>query len=211
MIAWGSNYLGLFYQVYGISFLILGAVALLIPRQNSELTFAPHLWLLGCFGTLHGIHVFIDWRMLGSYADWLGNLEILLLLASYLPLLEFGRRAMRGISTDFALRALLIYPASVAGLLGFSLWASEPLSGLDAGTRYFVGGPGAMLTGIALYLTLRRLPDRYVINRFNTWLVIAAISFFTSDSVSSSSFSTLTAVLYSFLPTGVRISFLLRR
>lgn len=51
-----EHYIGYFHYACGAAFIALGIAALVLPAQNKRLHFAPHLWLLGIFGILRGVH-----------------------------------------------------------------------------------------------------------------------------------------------------------
>lgn len=55
--------------VYGLSFIVLGVVIFVLPRQDVRLRFINHLPLLAAFGLIHGLLEFIMrrvWRARGS-------------------------------------------------------------------------------------------------------------------------------------------------
>lgn len=153
-----ADHLAEIYVVYGFSFLLLGFVVLLQPKEDRALHFAPYLWLIGLFGLLHGFKELFDWWQLAYQPRhpaivWLSNG---LLLISYLPLFEFGRRIGRQFRSNDT-RILLQHPLPPAlyagaglGLILLTLLASQLSSGLDAAIRLFIGLPGALLTGLGL-------------------------------------------------------------
>ena len=142
--------MGLIYQAYGMAFFVMGVVVCLLPKQDTTLRFAPHLWLLGAFGMLHGTVEFIELQRLYNPAEWLAWAGRLLLPVSYLPLLEFGRRCYASIPGSPRLPTPWVYGAAGLAVAVLTHWAAEPLLGLAAGARYFIGAPGALLSGIAL-------------------------------------------------------------
>ena len=157
MSEWAVSHLGLIYQIYGLSFVVLGVVAILLPRQDTTLRFARELWLLGAFGLLHGLQEYVEWERLNHNAAWLAHFSSLLLAVSYLPLLEFGRRALALAPKPIHLPAPWLYTGVSLGVAALTIAASSPISGLTIGARYLIGLPGALLTGLAL-LTLLRAP-----------------------------------------------------
>ncbi|WP_018951335.1 EAL domain-containing protein [Thioalkalivibrio sp. AKL12] len=144
------------YLVYGLAFFSLGVVALVLPRGDGTLPFARHFWLLALFGLVHGTYEFLQAaglhyppaRDLWLNATWQ--------LLSYVPLLEFGRRALIVSHARIRLDALWLYPVIVAGLLLVIGMAEDPGRGLANGGRYLVGFPGALLVGLAFWFLLRR-------------------------------------------------------
>ncbi|HEY8095226.1 MAG TPA: PAS domain S-box protein [Methylobacter sp.] len=173
MIHWDVAAMGLIYLVYGMAFFVLGVVAAMLPRQNTTWYFAPHLPLLAAFGMLHGIVVFIEMQRLSNPAEWLNWLSRLLLLTSFLPLLEFARQIWVDNSGATRLSAPWVYGTAGLGVAMLGLWTIEPLAGVAMGARWFVGAPAALLTGLAL-LSGRRTN---IIRRNALWLHIIALAF----------------------------------
>jgi diguanylate cyclase (GGDEF)-like protein/PAS domain S-box-containing protein len=167
----------LIYLVYGLAFFMLGVVSTILPTQNKTFIFTSHLGFLALFGILHGTVEFIEMQRLNKPAEWLAWLSGLLLLLSYPPLLEFGRRTWNGISSSVRLPAFWIYSSVGLGIAVLTLWAAAPLAGLTAGSRWFVGAPGAMLTGLTLFATQRTLRKIYLTNHSYIWLRITAMAF----------------------------------
>ena len=152
------------YLLYGLAFFSLGVVALILPRGADNLSFPGSFWLLALFGLVHGTYEFLQaagihfpWaRDLGLNATWQ--------LLSYLPLLEFGRRALIVGRPGLRLDAAWLYPLLGGALLVLVGIADDPLRGLANGGRYLVGGPGALLTGLAFLLMLRSPGQRAVLS-----------------------------------------------
>lgn len=167
----------LIYLVYGLAFFVLGVVSTVLPRQNKTFLFTRHLGFLALFGILHGTVEFIEMQRLNNPAEWLALLSRLLLLVSYPPLLEFGRRTWNSISNSVRLPASWTYSAVGLGIVVLTLWAAAPLAGLTAGSRWFVGAPAAMLTGLALFAGQRTLKKTYLTNHSVVWLYITAMAF----------------------------------
>jgi len=157
------------YIVYGLSFLLLGVAALLLPADTEGIPVSRHFWLLGLFGLLHGGKELFDTWVIGTGAegpliDWSGAL---LLLISYLPLFEFARRAAGEVDLEaFGFRlpvasAWVYAPTFAASLILVSL-TPDPTAGISAAARYFVGFPAALAAGLMLGLAF---PDRQVLSR----------------------------------------------
>lgn len=161
MNGWVASHLGIIYQVYGLSFFVLGVTAFLLPRQDTYLRFARHLGWLAAFGILHGILEFVEWARLQEGASpGLINFSYLLLIVSYTPLLEFGRRCMADVRPGPWLDPRLLHGAAVLAALFLALSAEYWLAGLATGARYFIGMPGALLAGLALLASRRSIPRR---------------------------------------------------
>ena len=164
------------YLVYGLAFFVLGVVSIVLPRQNKAFYFIRHLEFLALFGILHGMVEFIEMLRLNNPAEWLDLLSRLLLLVSYPPLLEFGRRTWNSISNSVRLPASWTYSTVGLGIAVLTLWTAS-LDGLMAGSRLLVGAPAAMLTGIALHATQRTLRKTYLTKHSDIWLRIVAMAF----------------------------------
>ncbi|MDZ7750295.1 MAG: PAS domain S-box protein [Gammaproteobacteria bacterium] len=147
-----ESHLGLIYAVYGLAFFSLGVVVSVLPRSDNGLPFAPHLGWLAAFGMLHGLLEFVEGQRLLASAPWLDWAGGTLLILSYGALLEFGRRIWNIAEGPFRLPAALVQGAAVAGVAVFVLGAADPLAGLEAGSRWLAGTPGAVLVGAALLL-----------------------------------------------------------
>ncbi|MCC5812163.1 MAG: EAL domain-containing protein [Ectothiorhodospiraceae bacterium] len=164
------------YQIQGLAFVVLGVVALMLPRRGGALLLAPHLWLLGLFGLLHGLVIFLGWEMSREPAMWLEYAVRLLLPLSYLPLLEFGRRVFRDLPTGPRIPALTLYPLAAAGVLLCVVLAEASLAGLAAGSRLFLGFPGALLSAAAL-LAVSQVSQAYQeLRAYVPWLRLAGVA-----------------------------------
>ena len=170
---WDLAVMELIYLVYGLAFFVLGVAVSMLPKQNTAWGFSPHLLLLAVFGILHGIVEFIEMLGLNNPSAWLTWAGRLLLLASYLPLLEFGRRTWAGIPGSIRLPAPWLYGAMSLGVAMLTLWTTEPFAGLEMGARWFVGAPAALLTGLALFVN----PRSTAASPNGVWLRIVVVAF----------------------------------
>lgn len=170
--------MGLIYQVYGLSFFVLGVVAYVLPRQDATLRFARHLWLLAAFGLLHGTLEFVEWYRLQQPDDArLTVLARLLLAVSYVPLLEFARRTFLEIpGTTIRPNAYLVHGAAAVGVAVLIVAAADPFDGLAAGARWFLGTPGALLAGAALlalrHARVERIDVTAMERRLPVWITV---------------------------------------
>ncbi len=151
------------YVVYALSFLALGLALYLSPRDDHEtLPFARDLRLLAAFGLLHGLNeLLVAWHL--AHPGDHPSLHLLLagvLIASYLPLLEFGRRTLH-VATGRRLAFTPVAGVVTAGIVFFGLLAADPMDGMALAGRYFIGLPGALLTGYSfLRIGLRMRRER---------------------------------------------------
>ena len=145
MNVWLDNHLYLIYQVYGAAFLMMGAVALVVPRQNRSSSM-QHLWLLGIFGLLHGLQEFVDAeRMFGDYSV-LTNISHSLTVSSFAALFEFGRRSLN-------LAPVPAYALAATLAVAIGLWGREWSALAAPGARYAFGFGGAVLVAAAFLRT----------------------------------------------------------
>lgn len=176
MSGWAVTHPEVISQVYGLAFFVLGVVAYVLPRQDTALRFARDLWLLAAFGMLHGVLEFVDRERLHNPAPWLAALGSLLLVASCLPLLEFGRRALA--QSSIRTHPAWLYGMTGLGTLAWMLAATDPLAGLAVGARYFIGLPGALFAGFALFVLLRSQPAHAGPgDGYTAWLGVLAAAF----------------------------------
>jgi len=163
------------HELYGLSFFVLGVVLVVLPKLGATLGLARRLNWLAAFGLLHGSLEFVEGARLHASSVWLEGLSNLLLAASFLALLEFGRRAGAGLGPfdgPLRLRGLPVYAAAAAGVALLTLLASDPSNGLRAGIRLFVGAPGGLLAGMALLSVRHGVGDPPM----RDWLKVAALT-----------------------------------
>jgi len=167
---------------YAVSFLMLGVVVFLQPKEDEVLKFSPHLWLISLFGLLHGFKELIDWWALdkSAFSNAFQAFQVSVLLISYLPLFEFGRRVVTRNTSRYGSEQQWqpwlprwIYGIVILGILAVTVSAASSYGGLSAGIRIFAGLPAALLTGLGLFLyTLRNLDLLKQMQAF--WSLLAA-------------------------------------
>lgn len=158
--------LDLVFFVYGISFSAMGLLLFVQPREKSSFAFSHSLRLLGWFGLIHGVSEFMGMRRLpGTVGGVLFDaVQTTALAASFLLLLEFGRRSLLALQSEVpgyrpvpawltawqltpALAAAVFIPASLSGNL---VHAASLLS------RPLLCFPGALMAGFAFLAYSRR-------------------------------------------------------
>ena len=141
------------FFIYGFAFVLLAAV--LTGRRKYFGDRLPWIWL-AWFGLLHGANEWLDMLALGlGDSPEFQRLRLAFLAASFLPLLEFGRRGLKaqGVSVPGGWVQLpLLALAAFGGL--------EGISALNAACRYALGLPAGVLAGLALLKESRRLDSR---------------------------------------------------
>ena len=131
------------FFVHGFAFLLLAA--LLVRRRELDATRLPWSWL-AWFVLLHGVNEWLDLLAvsLGDSPEFRA-LRLVVMAASFVPLLEFGRRGLKaqGVRMPGAW-VQLVLPALAA------LGGLYDTNGLNAAFRYALGLPGGLLAGWAL-------------------------------------------------------------
>lgn len=169
--------LWLIYQLYGLSFLLLGFILYVLPKDDATLRFANNLWLLATFGVLHGMQELLGGAKLYNHDHWIVFMGMALLPISYLFLLEFGRRTLFRLLGKSWLNAYKIYGV-IAVCSTASLFAESSFyNGLSNASRIFIGTPGALLTGWALFIAFRILPVQSKATKLKFWLRLASFAF----------------------------------
>lgn len=173
-MAMTDSYLILLYLVYGLSFVLLGAVALMQPSGSDGLRPTTSLWMIGAFGLLHGGKEFLDMWLLAVNVEhaavlWSGAL---LLAVSFLPLFEFARRSLAELWPEFmSARATglcaWIYGFTAAALVLAITLSADPVAAVSALSRYLLCFPGAAIAGWALKRAFQPLAGNAV-NRIMT-------------------------------------------
>lgn len=167
--------LDIIYGVYGLCFVILGISIVSQPRKGSIYKISGILWLLAAFGLTHGFSKMLEAIVLIKRYDspLFDIFRFVVLLTSYIFLLEFGRRlissSLKKPLTKWITLAILFI--TIALIVSFEYGRGFLL-------RYALGFPGGVLTGFgfAIYYasnenTLRPLKVR-------PYFLIAAASFF---------------------------------
>jgi len=167
----------LIYLIYCLAFFMLGVVAFMLPNYNASWYFAPHLSLLAGFSILHGMVEFIEMQKLSNSVEQLTRLGNLLLLASYLSLLEFARRTWNSTSRSVRVPAPLAYGSSSLGVAALTLLPTNPIAGLATDSHFFVGTLAALLTGVALFAHPSTQDKTYKTIRNEVWLCIIVLAF----------------------------------
>ena len=183
---------------YGLAFIGLGVVAYILAKEVNQRL--PWMWL-GLFGFIHGANEWLDLVAL-SWPDvvWFGSLRWVIMTASFLCLVEFGRLSLiqrRGRGPG---RWLLVVLA-----LGAGLGALEGWSGLSATTRYFLGLVGSLGAGWALFAEARQADSKgrpwlvasgvgFILYGLATGLIVPQASFFPASVINYAAFTSLTGL-----------------
>lgn len=160
--------------VYGMAFLIMGIAISLQPKKLSELSLARDLWLLAMFGLTHGLNELLDmWAITRGSSEVFNIIRWVILVSSYVFLFEFGRRLFEA---DFKNRSFWKLSRCAGPVLGAFILIAALLSSdfWKTGSnlsRYLLGFPGGLLTGLGLirYKTKEKqlYPNHLSIKYFN--------------------------------------------
>jgi signal transduction histidine kinase/DNA-binding response OmpR family regulator/HPt (histidine-containing phosphotransfer) domain-containing protein len=159
------------FFLYGLAFFLLGIAILLQPRWGSAFSIGNTLWLLACFGLLHGVGEWMDMFLTLGATYWTASGTAVLKIAgfyfaaaSFVCLLQFSlritlqdrfRREFLARAAWIASSLFLVAVTSYGVLTGFSSqW--DILSQILM--RYLLGFPGAILTAIGFWQQ-RKLSD----------------------------------------------------
>jgi hypothetical protein len=182
-----TNHLDIIFLIYGFSFISLGLIVVASPKQGSMFTLARMTWLLASFAFLHGILEWLDlWRVLKGENNDLLVSRVALLLVSYLFLVEFGRRLLLDSLSQWGrfryIFSKWLYLPLLASVFGCSIFSGDTLSGLQLGSRYFLGFTGSTMTSVGALLYYRTVVQLLALEESKhnlAWAFrLAACSFF---------------------------------
>lgn len=138
---------------YGLGFILLAASCFILNRSKKQSL--PWVWL-GLFGFLHGLNEWLDMFAL-SLGDSVAfkALRVCLMAASFMCLVEFGRRGTRSVTGEGAGR--WIAPALLVA--GCAAWAYG-WTGLNVSFRYSLGFVGCIWAAFAFVSASRSAETR---------------------------------------------------
>ena len=179
------------YFFYGLAFFAMGLVVILESTRASDFRFARALPALAAFGILHGVHEWFEMfqifaaheggRTAGLGEEWL---RIILLVASFLCLLDFGLRLLPDAENRPTVtlgRVAALTSIYVAGVVVIRLrWTPAPVelqAAADVLARYSLGIPSSLL---ACWALLRERHDFHLrgMSLYGQDLLWAALAFF---------------------------------
>jgi signal transduction histidine kinase len=159
------------FFIYGLAFFTMGLAMFFESNRSPLLVEAAVLRPLAIFGLVHGAHEWLemfldksDWFLL-YHPIWISWLRISLLAISFVSLLVFGilmTRPLRLLQPNGLSQPLLggrahwywILALYILGCLAISILMGflhvDYLTHLDAGVRYALAVPGALIAGAAL-------------------------------------------------------------
>lgn len=171
-----ETHTGLIYQLQGLAFIAFGVVALILPRRGGVLHLARTLWLLAVFALLHGLAVFVGWEIAREPAPWLLWVAAVILPASYLALMEFGRRTLNHLPNRVRLPSPLVYLFAAAVVVAVVVPVGATPEALFAASRLGIGVPAALLAAWALWAASLAPPVHTAVSPNAPWLRLAAVA-----------------------------------
>ncbi|HOD12043.1 MAG TPA: CHASE domain-containing protein [Candidatus Omnitrophota bacterium] len=196
------------FFLYGLSFLILAVISFRFFREKIK-TSLQWKWM-ALFGVLHGVHEWANLIAVSFPLCRLGNaFSFLLLTASFICLLEFGRRSFKRNTGQHLVGSWIYGPlvllCVVCGLHGTTGW--------EVGVRYSLGFFGSLLTALAFFRRsentpfhhkkrLRTIGCLFVVYGVAVGLVVPYQDFFPASIINQGSFFQMIGVA----PEAVRAS-----
>jgi PAS domain S-box-containing protein len=177
---WAGVHHGLIHQIGGLSFFVLGVAAWLATRRTGGSGLDSHMGFLAAFGLAQGIQWFVEGERLDNPLVWLAVLSIVLMIASFASLLEFGRRLWNQQQDIRQLGAVPLYAVLALGTAVLALSAPTALAGMEMGARYLLGAPAGVLAGTGLFIHSRAIhPSQHLVSGL-WWLRLTALAMLAS-------------------------------
>ncbi|MFZ2653493.1 MAG: histidine kinase dimerization/phospho-acceptor domain-containing protein, partial [Victivallales bacterium] len=146
--AFFEHQLDYIFFMYGLAFVLLGAICLMIRTSGSL-----KLLNLGFFGIIHGLSEWLDMFAisLGDNPDF-AKLRLFTMAMSFIFLFEFGRENIFGRRFQWLIFPFLaIIGAGILECAGVFHKTGLNINDLNALTRYSIGLTGGLLASIAFY------------------------------------------------------------
>ncbi|OHB56814.1 MAG: hypothetical protein A2Y07_06785 [Planctomycetes bacterium GWF2_50_10] len=142
---WSQNF-DYLYFVYGLSFVLLASICIILRRADRTIAWQ---WL-GLFGIVHGINEWLDMLAISVGDSFYFKLTRLVIMAlSYVFLLEFARRWYNRNRPAIA-AYWYIFPLLILLAIGF---VDRNINWFNAASRYVLGFAGSLLAGFVLLKT----------------------------------------------------------
>ncbi len=164
---------------YGLAFLAMGAVIILLSKKNDFLGLNKDFWLLSLFGFSHGLNEWVDLFILRGYpfnVEALTAAGAVLLPISYVFLLMFGVNVLVR-QLPYLRRLKFLW------LVCLSAWIAVYLSSHDflfcgIFSRYFIGLPGSLIVSFAMSRVFLKSGQNKVSNAVSLSVLSIIITFF---------------------------------
>lgn len=164
--------------IYGLAFFVLGLAIFIYPKKGSAFNLANHIWLIACFGILHGINEWLDMFIVLEQPlppHVLKFIRMVTLVLSFLFLLWFGTKVIAESKTKYRFLRVLPMFLFVTWAVIFIVSKQRLLIG-DVWARYLLCAPGASLTAVALFLQIPQF-RQVKLHRITGKLYLTAITF----------------------------------
>jgi len=162
ILQWFKNNLEIVFFLYGMAFFAMGISILVQAKKGSALKLANILWLLAGFGLVHGINEWLDmWAMIKYRNKTMDLVRLLCLATSFLFLYEFGRKliieSVLKESSEWQKKISRYLSLCIYLIISIIFLTSASIDGdfwktASIWIRYLLGFPGAILTGLGLFL-----------------------------------------------------------
>ncbi len=158
---WFQIHLDFVFFIYGLAFLLMGALIQLLARKGSVFRIGDIFWFLAGFGLLHGVNEWMDmWVIIKGRNDVIDIIRWCCLVTSYIFLFEFGRRLVKSnISSTHALFKTIsaflgrfMTPAIVFVILIVGFKANDFWTTGSIFARYLLGFTGSLLTAAGFHI-----------------------------------------------------------
>jgi heavy metal sensor kinase len=174
-----DDHMLLVFFLYGLAFFLLGTAILMQPMWGSAFNIGNTLWLLGCFGLLHGLGEWMDMFLALGQKYWtpfdtavlriasfyFGAASFVCLLLFSLRLVLLNRFKRQFLERAALMGSLLFFVAvtSYGVVTGFS---SQWVILSQVLMRYLLGFPGAILAAVGFWKQ-RKLSDIKSLNSYH--------------------------------------------
>jgi heavy metal sensor kinase len=159
-----DDHMLLVFFLYGLAFFLPGTAILIKPRRGSAFNIGNTLWLLGCFGILHGLSEWMDmiptlgqkyWTPFGTVVLRIASFYFA--AASFVCLLQFSlrlillNRSKRQFFERITLMGSLLFLVAVTSYGVVTDFSNQWLILSQVLMRYLLGFPGAILTAVGFW------------------------------------------------------------
>ena len=178
---WLQNNIDIVFFFYGLAFVLMGVSILMRSRTGSRFMLADHLWLLAWFGLIHGANEWLDmWAIIKGSGKTLDLIRWGCLVISYIFIFEFGRRFFKVTSwatvrhLGWWLSPVIIFLILIMGVMSSDFFKTGSIF-----ARYFLGFPGALLSGLAFFAYYRKEKEMLKPLNVKSSFILAGVSFIT--------------------------------
>lgn len=141
---------------YGLAFIILGIVCLIMPKDSDFLKIAPESRFLGIFALIHGVNEWLEMLILAVHPKtaFFQAAVDLFLPSSFIFLVIFGSRLILRVKPGLK---WLRFSWLICLLVYFGVCLGKDVLILRIAARYFICFPGALLSGFGIFTILKKI------------------------------------------------------